>query len=141
MLHHEIELGTLIFPRRHPLVLLECSNKVAQIIEPIPISDLRDRIIRSRQLITRLLDPLMVQIIHRRLMCHLREKSAEILRRHGYGRGKLLKSKGGGIVVFDKVKYLFQLQDTLVITPRSGNAFQVVMIAKNNTEKVVKTIH
>ena len=40
--------------------------------------------------------------------------------------------------MFDKVKYLFQLQDTLVITPRSGNAFQVVMIAKNNTEKVVK---
>ena len=40
--------------------------------------------------------------------------------------------------MLDKVKYLFQLQDTLVITPRSGDAFQVVMITKNNTEKVVK---
>ena len=40
--------------------------------------------------------------------------------------------------MLDKVEYLFELQDAFVVAPCSGNAFQVVMLTKNNTEKVVK---
>ena len=40
--------------------------------------------------------------------------------------------------MLNKVKHLLQLQDTLIITPRPCDAFQVVMITKNNTKKVVK---
>ena len=40
--------------------------------------------------------------------------------------------------MLNEIQDLFQLQDSLIITPRACNAFQIVMITKNQTEKVVK---
>ncbi len=40
--------------------------------------------------------------------------------------------------MFDKIKDLFELQDSLVIPPCTCDAFEIVMITKNKPEKVVK---
>lgn len=42
------------------------------------------------------------------------------------------------IVLFDKFHHLLQLDDTFVITSGFPQTFQVVMITKNQSEKVVK---
>lgn len=75
-----LELSAFIFSWCSPLIFLKCPDKITQIIKPIPVSNFRNRIIRSSQLKTCLFNPLSVQIIHRCLMSHFREKSAEIFR-------------------------------------------------------------
>ena len=71
-------------------------------------------------------------------MGHFRKEAAEILGGHGYGIRQLPQGKRRSIVLFNKFHYLLQLQDPLVIPARFGLAVKVVMITKNNTEKVVK---
>ena len=67
-----------------------------------------------------------------------RKEPAEIFGRHGNRSGKLLQGNGAGIVLFNKFYDLLQLDNALVISSGFPQAFQVVMITKNNTEKVVK---
>lgn len=127
-----------IFAGGDPLILFKCADKITQVIKSVPVCDLRDGIIGGGQLAAGLLDPLAVEIIHRSLMGHLGKEAAEILGRHGDGSRKLLQGNGIGIVLLDKFHHLFQLDDTLVITPGFPQTFKVVMITKNQSEKVVK---
>ena len=71
-------------------------------------------------------------------MGHLGKEPAEILGRHGDRSGKLLQGNGAGIVLFNKFHDLLQLDNALVISSGFPQAFQVVMITKNQSEKVVK---
>lgn len=68
-----------IFPGSDPLIFLECPDKIAQIVETISICDLRDRVISGGKLITGLFDPLVIQIIHWSLMCHLGKETTEVI--------------------------------------------------------------
>ena len=130
--------ASFIFTGGDPLVLFECADKIAQVIEPVPVGDLCDGVIGGGQLAAGLLDPLAVEVIHRGLVRHLGKEPAEILGRHGNRSGKLLQGNGACIVLFDKFHHLLQLDDALVITSGFPQAFQVVMITKNQSEKVVK---
>ena len=60
-----------IFTGGDPLVLFECADKIAQVIEPVPVCDLCDGVIGGGQLAAGLFDPLAVEIIHRGLVGHL----------------------------------------------------------------------
>ena len=130
--------ASLIFTGGDPLVLFECADKIAQVIEPVPVCNLCDGVIGGGQLAAGLFDPLAVEIIHRGLVGHLGKEPAEILGRHGDRSGKLLQGNRAGIVLFNKFHHLLQLDDTLVITSGFPQTFQVVMITKNQSEKVVK---
>ena len=130
--------ASLIFTGGDPLVLFECADKIAQVIEPVPVCDLCDGVIGGGQLAAGLFDPLAVEIIHRGLVGHLGKEPAEILGRHGDRSGKLLQGNRVCIVLFDKFHHLLQLDDTFVITSGFPQTFQVVMITKNQSEKVVK---
>lgn len=130
--------ASFIFAGGDPLVLFEGTDKVAQIIKAIPIGNLRDGIIGGSQLAAGLLDPLAVEVIHWCLMRHLGKEPAEIFGRHGNRSGKLLQGNGAGIVLFNKFHDLLQLDNALVISSGFPQAFQVVMITKNQSEKVVK---
>ena len=103
----KIVLSSLIFSRSNPFIFFKSPDKIAQIIKSISISNLCDRIIRSSQLITGLFDSLAVQVVHGSLVSHLREKSAEIFRRHGNRGWQLLKSNRVSIVFFNKLQNLF----------------------------------
>ena len=72
--------ASLIFTGGDPLVLFECADKIAQVIEPVPVCDLCDGVIGGGQLAAGLFDPLVIQIIHWCLMCHFRKEPAEIFR-------------------------------------------------------------
>lgn len=130
--------ASFIFAGGDPLVLFEGTDKVAQIIKAIPVGDLRDGIIGGSQLAAGLFDPLAVEVIHWCLMSHFGKEPAEIFGRHGNRSGKLLQGNGAGIVLFNKFYDLLQLDNALVISSGFPQAFQVVMITKNQSEKVVK---
>ena len=130
--------ASLIFTGGDPLVLFECADKIAQVIEPVPVCDLCDGVIGGGQLAAGLFDPLAVEIIHRGLVGHLGKEPAEILGRHGDRSGKLLQGNRVCLVLIDKFHHLLQLDDTFVITSGFPQTFQVVMITKNQSEKVVK---
>ena len=70
----------LIFAGGDPLVLFEGADKIAQVIEAVPVGDLRDGIIGGSQLAAGLFDPLAVEVIHGSLMSHLGKEPAEIFR-------------------------------------------------------------
>ena len=72
--------ASLIFTRGDPLVLFECADKIAQVIEPVPVCDLCDGVIGGGQLAAGLFDPLVIQIIHWSLMCHLGKETTEVFR-------------------------------------------------------------
>ena len=130
--------ASFIFAGGDPLVLFEGTDKIAQIIKAIPIGNLCDGIIGGSQLAAGLLDSLAVEVIHWCLMRHLGKEPAEIFGRHGNRSGKLLQGNGAGIVLFNKFHDLLQLDNALVISSGFPQAFQVVMITKNQSEKVVK---
>ena len=73
-----------IFAGGDSLVLFKCPDKITQVIETVPVCDLRDGIIGGSQLAAGLFDPLTVEIIHGSLMSHLGKETAEILGRHGH---------------------------------------------------------
>ena len=98
--------ASLIFTGGDPLVLFECADKIAQVIEPVPVCDLCDGVIGGGQLAAGLFDPLAVEIIHRGLVGHLGKEPAEILGRHGDRSGKLLQGNRVCIVLFDKFHHL-----------------------------------
>lgn len=75
-----MSLCLLIFTGGDSFIFLKGPDKVAQIIEAVPVCNLRDRIVGGRELITCLLDPLVVQVIHRCLVCHLREEPTKVFR-------------------------------------------------------------
>ena len=133
--------ASLIFTGGDPLVLFECADKIAQVIEPVPVCDLCDGVIGGGQLAAGLFDPLAVEIIHRGLVGHLGKEPAEILGRHGDRSGKLLQGNRVCIVLFDKFHHLLQLDDTFVITSGFPQTFQVVMITKpiRKSGKIVQT--
>ena len=70
--------ASLIFTGGDPLVLFECADKIAQVIEPVPVCDLCDGVIGGGQLAAGLFDPLAGEIIHRGLVGHLGKEPAEI---------------------------------------------------------------
>ena len=70
----------LYLPGVIPLYFLNVRDKIAQVIKTIAVGNLCNRIICSGKLVTGLLDPLMVQIIHRSLMGHFGKEPAKILR-------------------------------------------------------------
>ena len=70
----------LYFPGVISFVLFEGADKIAQVIETVPVGDLRDGIIGGGQLAAGLFDPLAVQVIHGSLMSHLGKEPAEIFR-------------------------------------------------------------
>ena len=80
-----LDSGSFVLPRCYSLIFLKGTDKIAQIIKSAPICNLRNGIIGGGKLITGFFYPLVVQIIHRCLMCHFGEKPAEIFRRHGNG--------------------------------------------------------
>ena len=127
-----------IFSRSGSLVFLKSTDKITQIIKAVAIGNIRYGIVCGGKLVAGLLNALAVQIVHRSLMGHFRKEAAEILGGHGYGIRQLPQGKRRSIVLFNKFHYLLQLQDPLVIPARFGLAVKVVMITKNNTEKVVK---
>ena len=59
--------ASLIFTRGDPLVLFECADKIAQVIEPVPVCDLCDGVIGGGQLAAAMVPALAVEMIHRGL--------------------------------------------------------------------------
>ena len=101
-------LRSFIFSRSDSLIFFKSTDKIAEIIETIPVGNFRNRVIGGWKLVAGLFDSLPVQIIHRRLVCHFRKESAEIFGWHGHRGRKLLKSQRRCIIMFNKFQYLFQ---------------------------------
>ena len=131
-------LSAFILPGRDPFIFFEGADKIAQVIEPVAIRNFRDGIGGGGKLVAGLFDPLVIQIIHGGLVGHFGKKTAKVFGRHGYRSRKLFQCQGLGIVVFNEFQNLLQLKDSLVISAGLFHSIQVVMITKNNTEKVVK---
>ena len=89
--------------RCNPFIFFESPDKIAEIVESVAVSDLRNGVVCGGQLIAGFFDPLMIEIFHGRLVRHLRKKTAEVFRRHGNRSGKLLKRQRGGIIMLNKL--------------------------------------
>ena len=94
-LFHIFQTGSafFIFSRSGPFVFLKSTDKITQIIKPVAVGNIRYGIVSGGKLVAGLLNALAVQIVHRRLMGHFREKAAEIFGRHGHGIRQLPRGR------------------------------------------------
>ena len=85
-----------------------------------------------------MLDPLPIKIIHRRLVRHLGEKPAEVPRGHLHRAGQVVKRYVPAVILLHIIHHLLQLDYSPVIPSRPGDTLKVIMLSKNNPEKVIK---
>ena len=124
---------------RYILIFLKGFDKIAQIIKPAGIGDICHCLVGGGQQIGRMLNPLVIQIIHRRPVRQLLKKAAEVFRRHMGGRGQLLQRNRILVVGVDKFQHIFQLVNFFMVAQGLRRLLIIQMGSKDQAKQLVKS--
>lgn len=124
--------------RRHTLIPFEGFYKIAQIVKTAAEGHIRYRIAGGGEEESRMLYPLVIEVIHRGFVGHIHKKATEIFGRHMGCPGHLFQGYGVLIVVVYVFQRLLELHDFLIIPQGLGRFFKIAAAGVHHAEKQIK---